>query len=93
MDLFDDPEFTLVVFIAVVVLILFLAIVTLSGRGKSAAGPRERFCPLCRRKMEPGETVLGIIMSTQPPQKIMIRGCRVCATRESRDDNPNEWGK
>lgn len=38
-----------------------------------------RFCPLCKSELGEKETLKGLIVDTNPPQKIMIRGCSKCA--------------
>ena len=46
-----------------------------------------RFCPLCKSELGEKETLKGLIVDTNPPQKILIRGCTRCAPKTEQ----GEW--
>ncbi len=64
-------------------LVVFIALIwMLQGRPIAPAGKPRRFCPLCKSELAANETLKGLIVDSNPPQKILIRGCTRCAPRE-----------
>ena len=37
-----------------------------------------RFCPICRRQLEPGEKILGTLSTGEAKGQLLIKGCRAC---------------
>ena len=49
-----------------------------AGVTYDSLGNPVRFCPVCKRPLEPGEKVLGIVFHAEPKDKILVKGCRTC---------------
>lgn len=66
-----------VALLACVIALIWMVHVKVADKEK----PR-RFCPLCKSELKENETLKGLIVDPKPPQKILIRGCSICAPKE-----------
>ena len=69
-------------FLSAVAVILLACIIAAIWMIQGRVAPREkpqRFCPLCKSELAENETLKALIVDTNPPQKILIRGCTKCA--------------
>lgn len=64
--------------VAVVLLSCIIAMIWMM-QGKIDQGKPRRFCPLCKSELGEKETLKALIVDTNPPQKVLIRGCTHCA--------------